>query len=146
MSCGCWRRYWQAVFFALRLRSEAELHLEQWLFLIPLMPAVGALINGVFLNKLPKSLVTALAVGSVAVSFLISLTLFISMKVGGEALHQGRVQLDEQRNDVGECGFHDGRPFRRHGAGGFRRRFPDPHLFDRLHGAMTRAMRVTSHT
>ncbi len=77
-----------AVFFALRLRSASELHLEQWLFLIPLMPAVGALINGVFLNKLPKSLVTALAVGSVAVSFFISLTLFISMKVGGEALHQ----------------------------------------------------------
>ncbi len=68
-----------AVFIGLRISTGPDLSVERWLFLIPLMPAVASAINGIFLNRLPKPLVTALAVGSVLISFVISLVLFIAI-------------------------------------------------------------------
>ncbi len=77
-----------ALFITLRLNLSAGIDVTRWLVLIPLMPAVACLINGVFVNKLPKPLVTALAVGSVGVSFFISVILFIHLKITGEPIQQ----------------------------------------------------------
>src|SRR5262245_46369512 len=49
------------------------------LWLIPLLPLIGAGINGVFGKRLPKNAVGAIALCSVGLSFLISLRAFIAM-------------------------------------------------------------------
>src|SRR5260370_19120422 len=43
--------------------------MNQTLWLIPILPLCGFLINGIFGRRMPKSLVTLVAVGSVALSF-----------------------------------------------------------------------------
>jgi len=65
-----------------------SLQVQNWLVLIPLLPAIAAAINGIFLNKMPKWLVTFLAVGSVGVSFFISIILFVQMKTGAGVINQ----------------------------------------------------------
>ena len=50
--------------------------------LIPLLPFIGFVINGLGNGKLPKSLVSLVGCGSVLVSFLLSIYLFISFPSG----------------------------------------------------------------
>ena len=52
-------------------------------WLVPVLPLVGFLINGLFRNFLPKSLVGIIGSGTVLVSFILSLMLF------GEVRHEG---------------------------------------------------------
>ena len=77
-----------AALIGLRLGRGPELAVGNWLFLIPLLPGVAALLNGVFLNRLSRPLVTALALGSVGLSFVISVVCFVTMKATGEPLRQ----------------------------------------------------------
>ena len=49
------------------------------LWLIPVMPLLGATINGVFGKRLSRGVIGAIASGSVAVSFAISLSAFLQM-------------------------------------------------------------------
>jgi NADH-quinone oxidoreductase subunit L len=91
-----------AVFIGLRLASGSPIAVNRWLFLIPLLPGLGALVNGVLVNRLSKDLVTAIAVGSVLTSFVIALISFITLHTGGEPIKQvlyswmasGRISLD----------------------------------------------------
>ncbi|MFN7925672.1 MAG: NADH-quinone oxidoreductase subunit L [Bryobacteraceae bacterium] len=46
------------------------MHESQQLWLIPILPLIGFLINGLFGKRLPKPMISAVAVGSVALSFL----------------------------------------------------------------------------
>lgn len=52
----------------------------EMLYLVPLLPLVGFLINGLFLNRLPKLVVSIIGCGSVGLAFLISVGLFFSLK------------------------------------------------------------------
>jgi NADH-quinone oxidoreductase subunit L len=49
------------------------------LWLIPVLPLLGAIINGVFGKRLPKSLIAAIGAGTVAISFLIAVWEFVAM-------------------------------------------------------------------
>jgi NADH-quinone oxidoreductase subunit L len=49
------------------------------LWLIPILPLIGATINGVFGKRLPKNVIGIVAAGSVALSFLISVRGFVAM-------------------------------------------------------------------
>jgi NADH-quinone oxidoreductase subunit L len=49
------------------------------LWLIPVIPLIGAAINGLFGKRLPKNVIGIVAAGSVALSFIISLRVFIAM-------------------------------------------------------------------
>src|SRR6266705_2347825 len=49
------------------------------LWLIPVLPLIGATTNGVLGKRLPKNVISLVAAGSVGVSFLISLRLFLAM-------------------------------------------------------------------
>jgi len=55
------------------------------LWLIPVIPLLGATINGIFGKRLPKNVISIIAAGSIAISFLISLRLFVAMLGLGEA-------------------------------------------------------------
>jgi NADH-quinone oxidoreductase subunit L len=55
------------------------------LWLIPVVPLLGAAINGVLGKRLPKNIITAVGVGTVAVSFIIALREFLAM-LGASAL------------------------------------------------------------
>jgi len=57
------------------------------LFLVPLLPLLGFTINGLFRTRLPKNVVLSLAVGSVGVSFIVSVLLFFHL-LGLEAEHR----------------------------------------------------------
>ena len=50
------------------------------LYLVPLLPLIGFLLNGVLLNYMPKRFVSLIACGTVGLSFLISLLLFLELK------------------------------------------------------------------
>jgi NADH-quinone oxidoreductase subunit L len=54
------------------------------LWLIPVIPLLGATINGIFGKSLPKNVIGIIAAGSIAVSFVISLRLFLAMLGLGE--------------------------------------------------------------
>src|SRR6059036_135179 len=49
------------------------------LWLIPVLPLLGAAVNGIFGKRLPKNAITGIAVGSVALSFLIAVREFLAM-------------------------------------------------------------------
>ncbi|PYS14691.1 MAG: NADH-quinone oxidoreductase subunit L [Acidobacteria bacterium] len=49
------------------------------LWLIPILPLLGAALNGVFGKRLSKTLITSIAVGSVALSFLVAVREFLTM-------------------------------------------------------------------
>src|SRR6476646_3796504 len=58
-----------------------------WLWIIPLSPLIGAIINGVIGKRLPKGVVGFIGAGAVALSFLISLGAFLQMlRSPGETL------------------------------------------------------------
>lgn len=75
-------------FIAAGILYPISLNVKSWLVLVPLLPGFAALINGILLNKLPKSIVTLLAVGSVGVSFFISIILFVFMLRADQNIHQ----------------------------------------------------------
>jgi NADH-quinone oxidoreductase subunit L len=49
------------------------------LWLIPVLPLFGAIINGIFGKRLPKSAVSVIGAGTVGASFLIAVREFIAM-------------------------------------------------------------------
>jgi NADH-quinone oxidoreductase subunit L len=53
---------------------------SQYLYLVPLLPLIGFLINGTLLKYLPKRLVSLIACGTVGLSFLVSVLLFLELK------------------------------------------------------------------
>src|SRR5438093_979981 len=55
------------------------------LWLIPVIPLIGAAINGIFGKRLPKNVIGIVAAGSIAISFVISLRLFFAMLGVGES-------------------------------------------------------------
>jgi NADH-quinone oxidoreductase subunit L len=55
------------------------------LWLIPVLPLLGATINGILGKRLPKNLITAVGVGTVGISFIIALREFVAM-LGTSAL------------------------------------------------------------
>ncbi len=54
--------------------------MADYLYLIPLFPLIGFLINGLLLGKLSRSMVNLVACASVAASFVVSLLLFFDLK------------------------------------------------------------------
>jgi hypothetical protein len=58
----------------------------RFIWLVPLLPLIGAAINGIFGRwfRFPEKLIGGIAVGSVALSFLISLTAVYSYGFGSE--------------------------------------------------------------
>src|SRR5215831_15418735 len=59
----------------------------KFIWLVPLLPLAGAAINGIFGRwlRFSEKLIGGIAVGTVALSFLISLTAVYSYGFGGEA-------------------------------------------------------------
>ncbi len=53
--------------------------MDQSLFLIPLFPLIGFLLNGLFLGRLNKKLISIIACGSVGLSFLLGVKLFFQL-------------------------------------------------------------------
>ena len=53
--------------------------MDQYLFIVPLLPLLGFVINGLFRTHLSKQVVVSLAVGSVGLSFLASVALFFRL-------------------------------------------------------------------
>lgn len=56
-------------------------------YLVPLLPLIGFLINGIFRTRLSKSAVSIVGCGSVLISFIISLLIFFDVKTG----HSGTI-------------------------------------------------------
>jgi NADH-quinone oxidoreductase subunit L len=56
---------------------------SEFFWLIPLVPAVGAVVNGLVGKRLPKNVVALIACGVVAVSFLIALGCFFGVFLSG---------------------------------------------------------------
>ncbi len=54
--------------------------MSDFLYLIPIFPLVGFLINFLFLGKVPKNLVGVIGAGSVFLSFVLAVTLFFELK------------------------------------------------------------------
>src|SRR5215204_7392751 len=61
--------------------------MQKYIWLVPLLPLIGAAINGLLGRKLrfSETLIGGIAVGSVALSFLISLAAVYSYGFGGHA-------------------------------------------------------------
>jgi NADH-quinone oxidoreductase subunit L len=54
----------------------------QYAWLVPILPLIGFLINGLMRNKLSKSLIGTIGSGSVLLSFLVSIWIFFQVKAG----------------------------------------------------------------
>ncbi len=54
--------------------------MSEYLFLVPLLPFIGFLINGLLLGRLPRPVVSFIACASVGLSFVIALLLFFDLK------------------------------------------------------------------
>ncbi len=54
--------------------------MAEYLFLIPLFPLIGFIINGLLIGRIPKPLITAVAVGASGLSFVLSVVLFFELK------------------------------------------------------------------
>ncbi len=52
----------------------------EYLYLIPLLPLIGFLINGILLGRLSRGVVNLIACGTVAVSFVLSILAFFELK------------------------------------------------------------------
>ncbi len=62
--------------------------MSEFFWLIPLIPGVGAILNGLFGKRLPKNVVAAIACGVVTISFLIALGCYFGVFLtgGGESI------------------------------------------------------------
>jgi NADH-quinone oxidoreductase subunit L len=56
--------------------------MNQLVYLVPLFPLIGFVLNGLFRNYLPKNLSGIIGSGAILVSFIISVVLFIDVKNG----------------------------------------------------------------
>src|SRR4051812_22737547 len=56
--------------------------MNQLVYLVPLFPLIGFLLNGVFRNYLPKNMSGVIGSGAIFLSFVISVLLFIDVKNG----------------------------------------------------------------
>ena len=56
--------------------------MSQLVYLVPLFPLIGFLINGLLRNHLPKSLSGTIGSGAILASFIVSLLLFLDVKQG----------------------------------------------------------------
>ena len=67
--------------------------MSELFWLIPLLPGAGAFVNGLFGKRLPKSLVSAVACGSIGLSFLLALACFFGIfwSGGGTAVQSARL-------------------------------------------------------
>ncbi len=67
--------------------------MSELFWLIPLLPGVGAFVNGLFGKRLPKTLVSAVACGSIGLSFLLALACFFGVfwSGGGTAVQTARL-------------------------------------------------------
>lgn len=54
--------------------------MTEYIFLIPIFPFVGFLLNGLLIGKLPKSVISLIACGSVFLSFVLSVFMFFELK------------------------------------------------------------------
>jgi NADH-quinone oxidoreductase subunit L len=54
--------------------------MADYLYLVPLLPLAGFIINGLFIGRLHKSVITLIGCGSVALSFVLSVLLFWDLK------------------------------------------------------------------
>ena len=54
--------------------------MSEYLYLIPVLPLIGFLINGLFIGRMPKPLISLVACGSVGLSLVLSLLLFFELK------------------------------------------------------------------
>lgn len=54
--------------------------MNEYLYLIPLLPLIGFLINGLLIGRLPRPVISVVACGSVLASFVISVIAFLSLK------------------------------------------------------------------
>ncbi len=54
--------------------------MADYLFLVPLLPLIGFLINGLLIGRMPKPLISLVACGTVGLSFLLSCSLFFELK------------------------------------------------------------------
>lgn len=55
-----------------------------YIWLIPALPLAGAVINALFSRKLPRAIVSTIAVGAVALSFALAVLAFLSLQSAGE--------------------------------------------------------------
>ena len=65
--------------------------MAEYLFLVPLFPLIGFLINGLLIGRLPKPLISLVGCGSVGLSLLLSCSLFFELK----ALAPGARQITQ---------------------------------------------------
>ena len=54
--------------------------MTDFLFLVPLLPLAGFLINGLLIGRLPRFLISLVACGSIGLSFLLSIVLFFDLR------------------------------------------------------------------
>ena len=59
----------------------------EFAWLIPVLPLAGFVLNGLFGNKLPKSLVGIVGSGTILASFIISVGIFLGVKNGPLVQH-----------------------------------------------------------
>ncbi len=112
---------------------DQNLNLNLWL--IPLLPFLGFLINGIFGRKLSKTVINAVAVGSVALSFLWVLRVVMATPKRRRSPHRKLFHLDSERRFQSRDGLFRGPADGSHAADRDRDRFADPHLRRRLHGS-----------
>ncbi len=55
-----------------------------YLWLVPALPLAGAVINAIFSRRMPRWLVSVIACGTVGLSFIVSLLMFLAMQVQDE--------------------------------------------------------------
>ncbi len=58
--------------------------MTDYFWLIPLIPGVGAILNGLFGKRFSKPIITVIGVGSVVLAFLLAVVCFFGIFVGGE--------------------------------------------------------------
>src|ERR1041385_7387858 len=54
----------------------------QIVWLVPFLPLIGFLINGLFRNQLSKSVIAVIGCGTILISFVISIWIFLQVKNG----------------------------------------------------------------
>lgn len=54
--------------------------LSEYLYLIPILPLAGFLVNGLLIGRLPRPVVSLVACGSIGLSFILSVMLFLDLK------------------------------------------------------------------
>ena len=69
----------------------------QNLWVIPALPFIGFLINGIFGRKLPKAMINAIAVLSVVLSFAWVLKIFFTAGDLAVACNRALLYLDQER-------------------------------------------------